>query len=82
MFDDAFRCILIVIWKYILFPIFNYIGLPFRYMAFFLIGRKKPLTFLNRPKKEEPEETYFNQRASNAAVGVFVVVVILIVVLA
>ncbi|MFV0419365.1 MAG: hypothetical protein ACK5KT_11615 [Dysgonomonas sp.] len=51
-------------------------------MAFFLIGRKKPVLFLNRQKKEEPRETYFNQRASNAAVGAFVVAVILIILLA
>lgn len=78
MEDILFVNLIGFIWRKIFFPIFNYIGLPFRYIFYLVIFHKKPISFLNRPTKEEPKDTWFNQRASNAAVGVAVVLLILI----
>ncbi|MDR2955252.1 MAG: hypothetical protein LBV43_09245 [Prevotella sp.] len=80
MEDIVFWEILRSIWRYVLFPIFNYIGLPIRYLIFATIGKIKPISFLNRPKDEEPKDTWFNQRASNAAVGIGIVIVLLVII--
>lgn len=72
--------ILSIVWRMIS-PIFNYLGLPFRYAFFFIIGKKRPISFLNRPNKEEPKDTWFNQKASNKFTGiVFVIIIITILV--
>ena len=67
-----------VIWK-IFFIVFNYIGLPFRYIFFFLIRKKKSISFLNRKKGEEPKDTWFNQRPSNVIVGIVALIITLVI---
>lgn len=77
MIEEIFGSLIGFLFK-IFTKIFNYIGLPFRYIFFLLIGRRKTISYLNRSKKQEPKNTWFNQRTSNIVVGLIILVVALL----
>lgn len=65
------------LWRFILSPIFNPIGLGFRYVFFSLTGNKKSLSYLNRGKRSEGERT--SQKTWNIIIGILFISLAIIV---